>query len=189
LVDPGFDSEPLIDVVLVRHELTPAGIVLTHGHLDHVASVPDIALRHGLAVWIHPDDEVLLSDPAAGLSPESKPLLEQFYGTTTPSFRPADLRHFNDEDELSLAQIDFKVWHSPGHTPGCVVLTMDSGRLMLSGDVLFNEGVGRTDLPRSSPAAMQDSLARIMRTFDASVEVYPGHGPNTTIGRERHRVV
>ena len=73
LVDPGFDSEPLIELVLARHELTPAGIVLTHGHLDHVASVPDIARRHGLAVWIHPDDEVLLSDPAAGLSPDSKP--------------------------------------------------------------------------------------------------------------------
>ena len=189
VIDPGFDAEPLIDVVLARHNLTPAGIVLTHGHLDHVASVPNVAASHGLTVWIHPEDEVLLSDPAAGLSPESKPLLEQFYGTAKPSFRPEKLKHINDGDEVSIGGIDLRVWHSPGHTPGCVVLTTDSERLMLSGDVLFNQGVGRTDLPRSDPAAMKTSLFRIMDTFDDGVEVYPGHGPSTTIGSERSRAI
>ena len=116
--------------------------------------MPDLAAAHGLTVWIHPEDELLLSDPAAGLSPESKPLLEQYYGTAKPSFLPEKLEHIQEGDEVSIADIKLRVWHSPGHTPGCVVLTTDSGRLMLSGDVLFNEGVGRTDLPRSNPAAM-----------------------------------
>lgn len=190
VVDPGFDAEPLLDVVLATHQLTPSGIILTHGHLDHIASVPDIAKRYDIPVWIHFDDEVLLSDPAAGLSPESIPLLANFYGTSKPSFRPDDLHFFADGEVIEVAGLDFMVFHSPGHTPGCVVLTVGEGasRIMLSGDVLFNEGVGRTDLPRSSPVDMSKSLARIMSTFEDSLPVYPGHGPSTTIGNERFRI-
>lgn len=190
VVDPGFDAEPLLDVVFATHQLTPAGIVLTHGHLDHIASVPDVAKRYDIPVWVHADDEVLLSDPASGLSPESIPLLVNHYGTSQPSFRPDELHFFADGEVIEVAGLELTVWHSPGHTPGCVVLTVgeSANRIMLSGDVLFNEGIGRTDLPRSSPEAMSKSLARIMATFEDSLVVHPGHGPSTTIGNERARV-
>jgi hydroxyacylglutathione hydrolase len=188
VIDPGFESvKPLADV-FNRFGLEPAGIVLTHGHLDHVASVPDISEKYSIPVWVHPEDEILLSEPAAGLSPDSVPLLEQFYGTKSPSFRPTTLHLYQDGDTIDVAGFQLKVLHSPGHTPGCSVLSFADGetKVMISGDVLFNNGIGRTDLPRSSAPDMARSLARLMASFTDEVVVYPGHGPETTIGKERH---
>lgn len=187
VIDPGFETPGLLAELFKRHQLQPTSVILTHGHIDHVASVPEVSQAYSLPVWIHPDDQILLSEPTAGLSPESVPLLEQFYGTPSPDFTPAELNLYQDGQIIEDAGLKFRVFHSPGHTPGCAVLTVTDGEheLLISGDVLFNNGVGRTDLPRSSPSAMAQSLARIMTTFPDDLAVYPGHGPATTIGRER----
>lgn len=187
VIDPGFDAPAALAQIYSRHQLEPVGVVLTHGHIDHVASVLDVAGAGSLPVWLHPEDEALLSDPTAGLSADSVPLLEQFYGTRSPSFRPSNLNLYEDEQIIEVADLALKVWHSPGHTPGCSVLTFEDSEqeVMISGDVLFNNGVGRTDLPGSNPLDMSRSLARIMATFNDDMAVYPGHGPETTIGKER----
>lgn len=191
VVDPGFDVSPQLTEVLASRSLVPAAIVLTHGHIDHVASVPEVSEQFDLPTWIHSNDEVLLTSPAVGLRAESVPLLDQFFGDAEANFMPKQLHKYEDATVIESAGLTFEVCHSPGHTPGCSVLLVTEGedQLMLSGDVLFHDGVGRTDLPRSNPADMARSLRRIFATYQDDLAVYPGHGPDTKIGRERNESI
>jgi hydroxyacylglutathione hydrolase len=198
VVDPGIGVLDRLDTLLDELRLTPAAVLLTHGHLDHTFSVAPVCGARGVTAYVHPADRELLADPAKGLSTE----LRQLFGGRLPYSEPEDVAELTDGACLSLAGLEITVDHAPGHTGGSVLFRMPgegavrwdaSGRrtgwetqqLCLSGDVLFAGSIGRTDLPGGSLPAMLTSLRdKVLPLADDTV-VLPGHGPETTIGRER----
>lgn len=185
VVDPGVDVGPQLDAVLAEYRLRPVAVLLTHGHLDHTFSVTPVCKAKGVAAWIHPDDLDLLADPLKGLAPETAAM---FAGTLAWS-EPDDVRTMVDGVVLALAGLEITVDHAPGHTPGSVMFRLpdadDGAALLLSGDVLFAGSIGRTDLPGGDTAAMMRSLASRVLPLADETWVGPGHGPVTTVGRER----
>ena len=184
VVDPGQDALPGIAELCDRHHLKPVAALLTHGHLDHVWTVAPLAGARGIPAFIHPDDRHLLSDPLAGFGPEAR---AAFAGLTLQE--PDDVRELADGQTLQLAGLRLVVDHTPGHTRGHVTFRSDPaagepGRL-LAGDLVFAGSIGRTDLPGGSTAQMLASLATRFLTLPDETVVLPGHGPTTTVGRER----
>ena len=181
-------GEPL-DAVLERHRLTPAAVLLTHGHLDHVWSVAPVCGARGVPAWIHPDDRVLLSDPLRGMSADA----EALFGGRLTFTEPDDVRLLTGDEPVEIAGMRFAVDLAPGHTPGSVAFRLPvPGRdgepatpAMFAGDLLFAGSIGRTDLPGGDLRAMLASLSRVVLPLADETVVLPGHGPATTIGRER----
>jgi glyoxylase-like metal-dependent hydrolase (beta-lactamase superfamily II) len=178
VIDPGIGVEDQLDEVLREHRLQPVAVLLTHGHLDHTFSVTPVCGAKGIPAWIHPGDRELLADPIKGLSSESRTM----FGGKLEWTEPSDVRLLGD-DPLELAGLTFSTDFAPGHTPGSVVFESES--TLFAGDVLFAGSIGRTDLPGGSWEQMQDSLARVILPRADEIVVHTGHGPSTTIGRER----
>lgn len=178
VIDPGIGVEAMLEEVLREHRLQPVAVLLTHGHLDHTFSVTPVCGAREIPAWIHPGDRELLADPMKGLSSESRTM----FGGKLEWTEPSDIKLLGD-DPLELAGLTFGTDFAPGHTPGSVVF--QSEQTLFSGDVLFAGSIGRTDLPGGSWEQMQDSLARVILTRDDETVVHTGHGPSTTIGRER----
>ena len=148
-------------------------VVLTHGHIDHTRD----AAEFDLPVYIHPDDAFMLVD-GSGVSPESQMLF-----AAASMKQVADRRDLIGGETLNLVGLELKLLHAPGHSPGCVILVAEG--VALTGDVLFKGSIGRTDLPHSDHAAMQRSLRGPVWGLDDSLAILPGHGPTTTMRRER----
>lgn len=187
VIDPGKDSAPGVAEVVREHRLKPVSVLLTHGHVDHIWSVTPVAGTYDATAWIHPDDRHLLTDPLAGISAESAQLL---LGGRYEFTEPDDVRELGDGQYLELAGLRFLVDHTPGHTEGSVVFRMpyardDISELMFSGDLLFAGSIGRTDLPGGDHAAMLRTLATKVLPLADDIVVLPGHGEQTSIGRER----
>jgi hydroxyacylglutathione hydrolase len=191
VVDPGIDVEAQLDEVLREHRLRPVAVLLTHGHLDHTFSVTPVCGARGIAAWIHPGDRKLLEDPMLGLSNESRTM----FGGRLTWTEPDDVKLLADDEVVELAGLAFTVDHAPGHTPGSVMFRLPPTvldfhgdvpeTLLLSGDVLFQGSIGRTDLPGGSYEQMMQSLAaKVLPLADGTI-VLPGHGGATTIGSER----
>lgn len=169
LVDPGFEPETLRSL-LERAERRAAAVLLTHAHLDH-AYAAGVFAGDDVPVFVHEADAVAFDD------------IEAWNGGFGNPPEPAkDLRRVADGEELSFAGFTIGVRHTPGHTPGHCCFETDA--TLLAGDLVFAGSIGRSDFPNSSPAAMDASL-RWFLTLDDAVEVLPGHGPRTTVGRER----
>ncbi|WP_199440804.1 MBL fold metallo-hydrolase [Umezawaea beigongshangensis] len=184
VVDPGQDAVEPIAEALREHRLSPVAVLLTHGHFDHSFSVAPVCDGNDVPAWIHPDDEAMLADPMLGLSAESR----AFFGGQLEMRAPREVRSLADGAELDLAGLTMTVDHTPGHTGGSVMFragTQEGGRLVLSGDTLFAGSVGRTDLPGGDHRRMLASLRDKVLTLHDDTVVLPGHGPTTTIGRER----
>ncbi|WP_219467356.1 MBL fold metallo-hydrolase [Nonomuraea rhizosphaerae] len=180
IVDPGQDAVEGVDELLREHRLKPVAVLLTHGHLDHVWSVAPVCGARDVPAWIHPDDRHLLSDPAAGWSPSSATM---FGGITFTE--PDEVRELTDGAVLPLAGLELVVDHTPGHTRGSVSFRLPGDEVMFSGDLLFAGSIGRTDLPGGDyPTILRSLAAKCLPLPDGTV-VLPGHGPQTTIGRER----
>ena len=188
VVDPGIGVLDRLDAVLAEHRLHPAAVLLTHGHLDHTFSVAPVCGARGIPAYVHPADREMLADPAKALSMD----LSAMFGGRLPYTEPDDVAELTDGAVLSLAGIEVTVDHAPGHTGGSVLFRLpgagssfDAEQVCLSGDVLFAGSIGRTDLPGGSTDTMMTSLRdKILPLADDTV-VLPGHGPATTIGRER----
>jgi glyoxylase-like metal-dependent hydrolase (beta-lactamase superfamily II) len=186
VVDPGQDAEQPLDDVLRKHRLDPVAVLLTHGHFDHIFAVTPVCDGHDIPAWIHPEDRVLLSDPMRALSADAR----QFFGGRVQLREPREVRALDDGTSLELAGLSFTVDHTPGHTRGSVtfrsVMGNGSGEtLLVSGDTLFAGSIGRTDLPGGDHEQMLTSLRDKILVLDDDTIVLPGHGPQTTIGRER----
>ncbi|MBB5873061.1 glyoxylase-like metal-dependent hydrolase (beta-lactamase superfamily II) [Allocatelliglobosispora scoriae] len=183
MIDPGIGVVERLDDLLAEHRLHPAAVLLTHGHLDHTFSVAPVCGARGITAYIHPDDRELLADPSKALSMD---LTALFAGRLTFT-EPDDVAPLTDGLTLALAGLEITVDHAPGHTGGSVLLRMpgDDEPLCFSGDVLFAGSIGRTDLPGGSMDQMTSSLRSKVLTLDDATIVLPGHGPATTIGRER----
>jgi hydroxyacylglutathione hydrolase len=184
VVDPGQDAVEPLEALLAEHRLTPVAVLLTHGHFDHTFSVAPVCDGHDVPAWIHPDDRGMLADPMKGLSDQAAAL----FGGRLELREPREVRSLDDGAALDLAGLTLTVDHAPGHTPGSVVFrtpTEEGVEVVLAGDTLFAGSIGRTDLPGGDTAQMMGSLRDKLLTLDDSALVLPGHGPTTTIGRER----
>jgi glyoxylase-like metal-dependent hydrolase (beta-lactamase superfamily II) len=184
VVDPGIDVVDRLDEVLREHRLQPVAVLLTHGHLDHTFSVTPVCGARDIPAYLHPGDDHMLADPLSGVSPETAAL----FGGRLQWSEPDDVKPLADGEVLRLAGLEVSVDHTPGHTPGSVALRVphtEVPQVMFSGDLLFEGSIGRTDLPGGDTAQMMDSLARAVLSLDDDVVVLPGHGAQTTVGRER----
>lgn len=185
IIDPGHQATEGVAETIAKHRLKPVAVILTHGHIDHVASVVPVCGAHDVPAWIHPSDRYMMSDPEKALGRSiGMPLM----GELTVG-EPDDVKELADGVELALAGLSFGVAHAPGHTKGSVTFRVpeaaDIPSVLFSGDLLFAGSVGRTDLPGGDPAEMLESLGRVCLPLDDSTVVLSGHGPQTTIGRER----
>jgi glyoxylase-like metal-dependent hydrolase (beta-lactamase superfamily II) len=183
IIDPGEDAVPGVEEVVREHKLQPVAVLLTHGHVDHTMSVVPIGGDYGVPAYIHPGDREMLTDPQKwlGVAPGT-PIFGRVKFT-----EPADVKELTDGVVLDLAGLEITVDHAPGHTGGSVLFRVpgENEPLCFSGDVLFAGSIGRTDLPGGDPTAMMASLRdKILPLADETV-VLPGHGPATTIGKER----
>jgi hydroxyacylglutathione hydrolase len=187
VVDPGKDAAPGIADLVREHRLKPVAVLLTHGHLDHIWSVTPVSGAYDATAWIHPGDRHLLSDPMRGMSPETAQML---LGQKLTFVEPDRVEELADGVTLSLAGLDFVVDHTPGHTEGSVAFRApypfaDVSEVMFSGDLLFQGSIGRTDLPGGDHPTMLRSLTEKVLPLADDIVVLPGHGDQTTIGRER----
>jgi hydroxyacylglutathione hydrolase len=171
IVDPGGESQRLLGEI-DRSKATLDAIWITHAHVDHVGSIASVKERWNVPVYLHPADRRLYD--AAGRQAE-------VYGVPFEEPPPPD-EEFADGQKLTLGDIELTVMHAPGHSPGHVVI--HGNGIALVGDCLFAGSIGRTDLPMSNPQHLASSLQRIA-SLPAEYVVYPGHGPETTIGEEK----
>jgi len=190
VIDPGKDAADGVAQVVREHKLKPIAVLATHGHLDHIWCVTPVAGTYDATAWIHPDDRHLLTDPLAGMSPETRTMLPSLLGADHQWAEPDDVRALGDGQDLELAGIRFTVDHAPGHTEGSVTFRTpyddgDISEVMFSGDLLFAGSIGRTDLPGGDHPTMLRSLAEKVLPLADDIVVLPGHGEQTTIGRER----
>ncbi|MBC7309780.1 MAG: MBL fold metallo-hydrolase [Tetrasphaera sp.] len=195
IVDPGIGVEDRLAEVLAQHRLRPAAVLLTHGHLDHVYSVTPVC-GSDTAAYIHSDDRYRLADPLATLDRGLLAMLEQQFGRSATWTEPSTIVEITDRQRLSIAGLQLEVLHAPGHTEGSAMFRLptvpeglgdDHGLTgtLISGDVLFAGSIGRTDLPGGSHEAMLRSLRDVVLPLPDPTLVLTGHGPATTIGRER----
>ena len=190
VVDPGKDAAEGVAQVVREHNLKPIAVLATHGHLDHIWCVAPVAGTYDATAWIHPDDRHLLTDPLAGMSPETKAMLPSLLGADHQWAEPDDVRDLGDGQNLEIAGLTFVVDHTPGHTRGSVTFRSpyddaDISEVMFSGDLLFAGSIGRTDLPGGDHPTMLRSLADKVLPLADDIVVLPGHGEQTSIGRER----
>lgn len=182
IIDPGFDSLTEIQNRLEKHNLHPVAALLTHGHMDHVWSVVPLCRSHKVPALIHQKDRWMLEDPKLAYPIESwRQIL--MMSDNQVDFFPKDIQYVTDKQNLDFGGLNFQALHAPGHTMGSLVFA--SGKTLFSGDTLFNQGIGRTDLPGGDEALMRKTLKQVILPMDDAIKVYPGHGPSTTIADER----
>ena len=191
IIDPGVDAVGGVTDLVLEHDLKPVAVLLTHGHLDHMFSVMPLCASYDSTCWIHPRDRVLLSDPLRAMSADTRAWLQQLTAGQAAFAEPDDVRELADGAQVEVAGLSFGAIHAPGHTAGSTMFrtgyqpeaNIDS--LLFGGDVLFAGSVGRTDLPGGNPTDMLNSLKSKVLPLPDSVVVLPGHGPQTTMARER----
>lgn len=178
LIDPGAEVDGLL-AFAVRHQLAIRHILLTHAHVDHVSGVAAAKRAFGVTVYLHRDDEFLYRDAVQhgllfGLRIEAPPPVDEYY---TPG------------QVIAVGDFEVRPHHTPGHCPGGVCLQVgpkgQRGDDLFVGDTLFAGSIGRTDLPGGDYQTLIASIKQVLLSFGDQAKVYPGHGPATTIGRER----
>jgi hydroxyacylglutathione hydrolase len=186
VIDPGIGVIDQLDAVLADNRLHPVAVLLTHGHLDHTFSVTPVCQARGVPAYIHPRDREMLADPGKALSTDPRAL----FGDRFTWAEPDDIEELSDGKVIELAGLSFTIDHAPGHTGGSVMFQLTTKAdepLLFTGDVLFKDSIGRTDLPGGSMTEMMASLRDKVLVKPDETVVLPGHGPETTIGRERAR--
>ena len=172
LFDPGAEAEAILAWIEGLNARVEA-ILLTHGHMDHLSALADVTRSLRVPIYLHPEDERWAFGPRNQMPP--------YYGVPTPPDLP--LLSASGSSPISAGPYDIRVIETPGHTPGGVCYYIPSAAVLISGDTLFRNSVGRTDLPGASSRSLAQSLRKLAR-LPPAVRVYPGHGDSTTIGDE-----
>jgi len=172
VIDPG-DECSLILQKLAEHQLKVKAIIHTHAHIDHIGATWELAQATGATTYLHADDQFLHS-----ILPQQAMML----GVATPTSGPLDAQLI-DDGVIAFGAHEIGVLHTPGHTPGSVCFHMND--LCFSGDTLFQNSIGRTDLPGGDFDTITTSIRNRLYSLNGAVEVIPGHGPNTSIDQER----
>ncbi len=178
-IDPGDEVEQLLDFIKVQ-ELEVTHILLTHAHVDHVSGVAEAKRALGVPIYLHKDD-LFLYDNAVRTG--------MMFGLTVEQPPPVD-RYYEGEGPITFGDYQVRVLHTPGHCPGGVCLAVSkqgdvAAPRLFVGDTLFAGSIGRTDLPGGDYDALLRAITGVLFTFPDDSIVYSGHGPETTIGRER----
>ncbi len=187
VVDPGKDAAAGVAEMVREHRLKPVAVLVTHGHVDHMWCVAPVAGTYDATAYVHPADRHLLADPMPGMGPETAAML---LGGRYSFAEPDRVEEVDDGAVLELAGLQVTVDHAPGHTPGSIAFRTPYGeqgvrQVMFAGDLLFAGSIGRTDLPGGDHPTMLRSLRDKVLTLPDDVVVLPGHGEQTSIGRER----
>ncbi len=167
VIDPGDEYDRILAAAKGKEI---AAVLLTHGHYDHTGALSAFSCP----VYMHPADEIMLTDAAWSAMGAGSPFVP----------RKAYVQYVMEGTALTLAGMPFQVLHTPGHTPGCVCYQFENA--LFTGDTLFNHGYGRTDLMGGNFRELVASLRRLYR-MDEALPFFPGHGPSSTIGKERGR--
>lgn len=176
IFDPGAEPEK-IEKYITEQKLTPQAIMLTHAHFDHIGAVDAIRKRYNIDVYLHKEEQDWLEQAELNRS-----IL--FFGEAA-AVRTAKPDHLIDIGKHTIASFTFEVVHTPGHSPGSVSYIFHDNQFVISGDTLFNQGIGRTDLPEGDFTTLMTSIFKELYTLPEDFTVYPGHGPLTTIGSEK----
>jgi len=175
IIDAGYDPLLMIDYIK-NNNLEPKQVILTHGHLDHIAGLSGLrAVWPKLPILIHPAEQQFPGDPALNLSI----MIQQ------PIVGPDPTGTIEHDQTLTLGGIDFLVKHTPGHSPGGITLYQPIEAVAIVGDTLFAGSIGRYDFPTSDGATLMKSIYEQLMTLPDDTRVLAGHGPDTTIGKER----
>ena len=172
VIDPGGDAQKILSAA-AKHDLKIVAIVNTHGHWDHIGADPDLAEATGAKVFVHAGDVDMLGDPMQNLS--LAVAAEEF--STHPDGVLAD------GETIEVGGLEIRVIHTPGHTPGSSSFLVAGD--LFSGDLVFYESVGRTDLPGSDEGKLHESINSKVLTLPDATNIWPGHGPKTSVGWER----
>ena len=171
VIDPGDEGGRILAAVEAAG-LTVEKIILTHGHWDHIGAVAELVDATGAEVYVHEDDADSLTDPDKNLS-----------GLVFER-RESRADHTVTEGEtIAVGELELRVVHTPGHTPGGMSLLVEDN--LFCGDLVFYNSIGRTDLPGGDQARMHESVHSKVMTLPDETKIFPGHGPATTVGRER----
>lgn len=179
IIDPGIVDNREIDTIdsfLKKNDLTVVAVVNTHLHIDHALANGGLSKKYNVPVMAHEDDKFL-----------GDRLLQQAQEFGLPfRMNDAGVTHYlKDGDKIKVGSGELEVIHLPGHSPGGIALYDAKDRFLISGDSLFEGSIGRTDLPGGNLAKLLDSIKKKLYTLPDDTLVYPGHGPSTTIGREK----
>ncbi len=178
IVDPGCYSDEEQNTLthfIEKNDLTPTLLLNTHCHLDHVFGNQFVSDQYGLAAHLHPNEQVVLDRlPDAGAR----------WGVPTPKYT-GPIQYIEEGQIIAFGQSQFKIILTPGHSPGSVCFYNEKESFMIGGDLIFKDGVGRTDLPGSNPADLIKSIKEKILPLPNETMIYPGHGPETTLGREK----
>ena len=173
VIDPGDEADRILAAVR-EAGLKVTHVLLTHAHFDHIGAVDEVVKASGAPLALHPDDLPLLQAGGGALLFDFQP----------PPI-PAAVNSLTAGQEIGVGELTLRVLHTPGHSRGHVTFYVPAEGALFDGDVLFAGGIGRTDLPGGSFEVLMRSISEQLMTLPDDTAVYPGHGPATTIGRER----
>lgn len=173
IVDPGEQPEIIINYI-EEEGFSVKGILLTHGHFDHIMAVNELIHKYRVSVYAYEMEKELLENPNMNCSADVR----------NPYIVYCE--HFvKDGEYISIAGFQIKAIATPGHTAGCVSYYFEEQQILFSGDTIFLESVGRTDLPTGNERILLQSIQEKLIPLDDEIVVFPGHGPSTTIGYEK----